>query len=211
MSTQQPPRRDYGTITPSSSSSITNITDNATNRVNIIRNRFFSYCDGPEDIESQQPPGSEDAEAVGQYGYANDHSAGCEKRWIRIRTGKGECGRCSSFGSGHLEDNTVGEEAVEEEDEGEEEEAGVDSEEGDEGQQRHVKGSQRWRNVKAVMAYYYALRKIKRNVAFVFQAVQSFSGVSLDGVVLLVSTTDCCLCRWYFLPLTRIRVSNILL
>lgn len=101
-------------------------------------------------------------EAVGQYGYANDHSAVCDKRWIRIRSGRGECGRCSSFESGHLEDNTVGEEA--------EEEAGVNSEEGDEGQPRHVKGSQRWRNVKAVMAYYYALRKIKRNVAFVFEA-----------------------------------------
>lgn len=162
MSTQQQPHRDYGTITPSSSSSITNITDNATSRVNIIRNRFYSYCDGPEDIESQQQPGSEDVEAVGQYGYANDHSAVCDKRWIRIRSGRGECGRCSSFESGHLEDNTVGEEA--------EEEAGVDSEEGGEGQPRHVKGSQRWRNVKAVMAYYYALRKIKRNVAFVFEA-----------------------------------------
>lgn len=194
---QQQQHKDYGTITPSSSSSITNITANTTNRVNIIRNRFFSYCDddNPGDIESGQLRGPDEEEAVGQYGYENDHSVGCDKRWIRMRSGKGDCCRCSGEGR-HLEDNTMDEEEEEEEEvEVDGEEADVDLD-GDGVQRPHVKGSQRWRNVKAVMAYYYALRKIKRNVAFVSEAqVQSISGVAFDGVVSLVSTsTGCCRC-----------------
>lgn len=110
---------------------------------------------------------------MGQYGFANDHSAGCDKRWIRMQGGKTDCRRCSSgggVGNHHhqhpLDDNMGEEEEQAEEEEAEEEQFDVEVGEEDE-HRRHVKGSQRWRNVKAVMAYYYALRKIKRNVAFV--------------------------------------------
>lgn len=175
MSSQQQ-RRDYGTITPSSSSSNTNITGNPTaTRVNIIRNRFYNHCDGNEEEAAEEgDQEEEDGDAVGQYGYENDHTAGCDKRWIRMQSSRGECRRCSNDGRLH-EDNM-----------GEEEADGAEDD-----SRPHVKGSQRWRNVKAVMAYYYALRKIKRNVAFVYEAFHSITGVAFDGVVLLVymSTT----------------------
>lgn len=117
---------------------------------------------------------------MGQYGYKNDHCAGCDKRWIRLRDSNSKCCRCSNEGRRqHLEDNKMGQEEEEEEDESE---VQAEAHEDDE-QRRHVKGSQRWRNVKAVMAYYYALRKIKRNVAFVFGAIQSISGVFLSIVL----------------------------
>lgn len=131
---------DYGTVTTTPSS--TSSTGNPAKRVNIIRNRFFSYGDDHGDA----------ADDYGLPGQPHRHSEGCETRWIRMRDGRGGEGcRCGETPQ----------------DDGDEPMEGDGAE--DEEERRHLKGGQRWRNVKAVMAYYYALRKIKRNVAFVFK------------------------------------------
>lgn len=181
---------DYGTMTPSSSSSTT--TGNTTNRVNIIRNRFFS--EGPGDLPESFSSASyhnHQPHSVGQYGYENDHSEGCEKRWIRMRSSKSECFRCSTDdcrqAARRRGNSSPGEMGEEEEEEGVENGKLEENEmAGEEDEQRlHVKGGQLWRNVKAVMAYYYALRKIKRNVAFVSEDYPIQLSVSFDGCCVL--------------------------
>lgn len=156
---------DYGTMTPSSSSS-TGITSN---RVNIIRNRFFSYSDGHGDVSESTPIQQQQQQqhSVGQYGFESDHSQGCDKRWIRMRSSKSDCCRCSGLRGRARRKGICPPGEMSEEAEAEEEEGDPGEEEDCSIHQRHLKGGQRWRNVKAVMAYYYALRKIKRNVAFV--------------------------------------------
>lgn len=181
---------DYGTMTPSSSSSTA--TGNTTNRVNIIRNRFFSDGTGdfPESFSSSSYHNHQ-PNSVGQYGYENDHSEGCEKRWIRMRSSKSECFRCSTDDCRRAARrkgcSSPGEMGEEEEEEGAQDgQLGENGLAGEEDEHRqHVKGGQRWRNVKAVMAYYYALRKIKRNVAFVSEDYPIKLSVSFGGCCVL--------------------------
>lgn len=160
------PAKDYGTITPSSSSSNTNSAGNSTahnHRVNIIRNRIFSYCDDPNCPNVVVDGDDDNTEATeGLYSSVDDHVLGCDKRWIRVqRSSKSNCCGCNNADQPQQQPQCADDDVSKG--------TKLDEDLEDEELPRHVKGSQRWRNVKAVMAYYYALRKIKRNVAFVFE------------------------------------------
>lgn len=108
-----------------------------------------------------------------------------------MRSSKSECFRCSTDdcrqAARRRGNSSPGEMGEEEEEEGVENGKLEENEmAGEEDEQRlHVKGGQRWRNVKAVMAYYYALRKIKRNVAFVSEDYPIQLSVSFDGCCVL--------------------------